>query len=227
MQMRNFLLVFFLAASCVSLVGCSKPTETKSEIVADDAMPPATDDQKPSAPEPRVAKSPSCEAEPPAICSGPLVATLENVTLQWLRAPNNRGDRWVTGTATVVLQSRVAEPVQIALLNDEIALKFANGTTLANRGNSNWVSGLEFCGRDGVRCVNNQDKPFTIIAPGDSPLRLQLKFEDLLSAQEIPSLAGATTASISMSLWNIHTDPAGSRLNVSIGDAPVANSTVE
>ena len=227
MQIRNFLLASTLAIACVSAVSCTKPTETTPEVDVDDPKPQVIDDKKSSVVEQPAVVLPKCEAEAPAICAGPVIAKVENVTLQWLGAPNSRGDRRVTGTATVTLQSRVAEPVQIALLNDEIALKFANGTTLTNRGNSRQVSGLDFCGRDGVRCVNNQDKPFTTVTPGDSPLRVEFKFEDELSAQEIPSLAGATTASISMSLWGIHTDPAGNRLTVSIGNAPVANSTVE
>jgi hypothetical protein len=227
MQIRNFLIASTLAIGCAGAVGCTKQPETTPEVAVDDPKLQVTDEKKPQVIEQSSAALPTCEAEAPAICAGPVIAKVENVTLQWLGAPNNIGDRRVTGTATVTLQSRVTEPVQVALLNDEIALKFANGTTLTNRGNSSQVSGLEFCGRDGVRCVNNQYKPFTTITPGDSPLRVEFKFEDQLSAQEIPSLAGATTASISMSLWGIHTDPAGNRLTVSIGNAPVANSTVE
>lgn len=199
-------------------VGDPTPTPTP-------APPPTPTPTPTSAPPPPVA---TCDAPAPKICAGPLVVGLEDVTLQWAGEPRSSGDRQVEATATLTLAGRVPEAVQVALLNGEIALKFANGTVLTrNQVKHRDISGLNFCGFSGDQCVNKGRQSFTTIAPGDSPIRVAMRFPGTVRASQIASLANASTASISLSVWLIHNDPAGEQRTISIGGIAVANSTVE
>jgi len=114
------------------------------------------------------------------------------------------------------------------MLNEAVTLTYSNGTAMTlNDGDSRAYSGLSFCGRDGVSCINNQDSPFTTISPGDSPLRVNLRFDKYVEAAEAATLAQATRADLALSLWVIETDPNGERRTVSVGNVPVQNGTVQ
>lgn len=168
----------------------------------------------------------SCSVPAPAICAGPLTVSVENVTLLFDGPPSNEGRRRMLGTATVVLQSRSSQAVRAAILDEPITLAYRNGTTMTLN-NSNGATGMAFCGDDGVECINNQRSPFSTINPGDSPVRVLLKFEKYIEAAEIKTLADANTADLSMSIWTIETDPAGERRTISVGNSPVQNGTLQ
>lgn len=207
------------AMTALSLASCEpKPTEPPVPSPSVTADPTATVSAFPATP------LPSCSAKPPSVCVGPLVASLENVTLQWASPPESDGDRDVLGTATLVLSNGTAQPVYAALLRKDVTLKFANGTTLKTT-NDRDVSGISICGWEGPECVNSHRESFSTLSPGDSPVRIEVAIRDSVTASAIPSLANATTGSLAAELWVIHNDPAGNKVSVSIGNATVANST--
>jgi hypothetical protein len=213
--------------SLLTLAGCeSKAPEPTIANSGNETLPPEKELEPPE-PAPKVTL-PACEAEAPSVCAGPLIGNVENVTLQWNGRPSSDGRRRLKGTATLTLAGRVAEPLQVALLRQDLLLKYANGTVLTvNSRDDRKVSGLSVCGCNGQECINKNLQTFSAIAPGDSPVRVDINFDGFVTAEEVGSLAKATTASLSVKLWVVHTDPAGNQQTVSVGGIPVANSTVE
>lgn len=230
MLLKSALRIAPLALALSLLAACQpeKTEENGGNATTPAPVPAAEPAATTSAPPPAAPAVAACDAPAPKICAGPLVVGLEDVTLQWAGEPHNDGDRPVEATATLTLAGRVPEAVQVALLNGEIALKFANGTVLTrNQVKHRDISGLNFCGFSGDQCVNKGRQSFTTIAPGDSPIRVAMRFPGTVRASQIASLANASTASISLSVWLIHNDPAGEQRTISIGGIAVANSTVE
>ncbi|MCL9999827.1 MAG: hypothetical protein NBV68_10640 [Erythrobacter sp.] len=216
------------AALALSLAGC---TQTENETVGETEIGSPAMPTTP-APEPTAtvasAPPPPCDAPAPAVCAGPLVVSVENVTLLFDGQPDDRGGRGLTGTASLVLKTRSTQPIQVAMLKKAITLTYNNGTAMTlNDGKRSDYSGLSFCGFDGVSCINNQDTPFSTVSPGDSPLRVNFRFRKFVDAPEAATLAQANAADLALSLWVIETDPNGEQRTVSVGNVPVKNGTIQ
>lgn len=218
------------AALALSLAGCTPAEEGEEGVPGGAETSPAVIDTPAPAPAPTIAAAPPppCDAPAPAVCAGPLVVSVENVTLLFDGQPNDRGSRALTGTASLVLKTRSAQPIQVAMLKKSITLTYNNGTAMTlNDGKRSDYSGLSFCGFDGVSCLNNQDTPFSTVSPGDSPLRVNFRFRKYVDAPEAATLAQANAADLALSLWVIETDPKGEQRTVSVGNVPVKNGTIQ
>lgn len=220
-------LIFVFGFSTLVACGPERSPEPPNKNTDGSEKPEIKEDIQFPPPTPKVAL-PACEAKEPSVCAGPLIGNVENVTLQWRGKVLSDGDREIQGTAALTIASRVPEQLQVALINQDILLVYSNGTTLRlNHLDDENVSGLSFCGFGGEACVNENIGVFSSIQPGDSPIRVDMKFFGRISKEEVPSLAKANTASLSVKLWVVHTDPAGNQQTVSIGGIPVTNSTVD
>lgn len=219
------------AALVLTLAGCSPAEDGGPKGPGGGETAPATTDTPTPMSSPAVMTAPPpppCDAPAPAVCAGPLVVSVENVTLLYDGPPNSQGGRRLSGTASLVLKTRSAQPIQVALLERAITLTYTNGTAMTlDDGIRSDYSGLSFCGRDGVSCINNQNTPFATVSPGDSPLRVNFRFRTNVDAPEAATLAQANAADLSLSLWVIETDPNGEQRTVSVGNVPVKNGTIQ
>lgn len=155
----------------------------------------------------------SCEAT--SYCSGPLVVSADNLTLTRFR----KNEVEVVGTLS--FSNRSGADLKVALLQGELTLNTDKGIT-ANQGNI-YTSGLGVCRTEGSSCFDAAPDTFRLIAPGDSPARLNVKLMGRFEPPLAPLLAQIETGTLTVEAYAVAADGSRQVHRIALANVPITN----
>lgn len=171
----------------------------------------------------RTTQALSCPDTPGSMCLGPLIVRAEGVNLLADGGANSDGSRNLNSRGTIVFENRTGAPIRFAVLVTPTDALFNNGLRLGSLSTSGLdVTGVLTC-RDGPQCWQGTPERFQTLAPGDSPARASIGFRGRMDGSLAASLQTVSSATITLQLYVVDANNAGSVLNVSLPNVPVQN----
>jgi hypothetical protein len=159
----------------------------------------------------------SCEAT--SYCSGPLVVRADNLVLNRTRA--NQIDL----VGTLSFENRSSADVRVALLSGKLVMNTDKGITL-EQGNR-YTSGLEVCQNDGSECFDASPDTFRLIAPGDSPAKLNVALRGGLEPPQAPLVPQIETGTLTVEAYTVAADGARQVHRIALANVPISNQVTQ
>lgn len=223
MRMKStYVHTMLLGAAAVALASCgdaAEDTGANAEAPVEETLSDAEFGSS-SQPSQAVAAPQSCEAG--AYCSGPLVVRSDSLTF------SQDGAGWMTVVGTLTFENRSNQDLRLALMSDEVVMNMDKGARLTQR-NTDRITGLGHCSREGSECFNQTPDTFTQISPGDSPARVNIVLAsngrpDAALAPSLPEIAGGT---LTMSAYTVAADGTRKLHRISLANVPVTNQLAQ
>lgn len=162
-----------------------------------------------------------CPNAPGSMCIGPLIVRAEGLTLSSEGGAQSDGARYLSSRGNLVFENRTSAPVRVAILDMPTDILFDNGIRL--RVADNGITGVHVCGRDGAECFQGMPERFQTLAPGDSPARANISFYGRMDGSLAASLPSVSSGTVTLQVYAVGSDNAGSVLNISLPNAQVQN----
>ncbi|WP_143738127.1 hypothetical protein [Erythrobacter donghaensis] len=200
-------------AALLALQACGE-TQTDAPIAPTTTTPEPEPDLTTPSPISETAPSPqSCEAT--SYCSGPLVVSADNLTLTRFR----KNEIEVVGTLS--FNNRSGADLKLALLQGQLTLNTDKGVT-ADQGNI-YTSGLGVCRTEGSACFDAEPDTFRLIAPGDSPARLNVKLQGRFEPALAPLVAQIETGTLTVEAYTVAADGSRQVHRIALANTPITN----
>lgn len=217
---------FLAVAACATLVtGCGNDaTEDAPASVADEGVASTADGTEPElfgeAAE-AVPTAPPVSCDPGAFCEGPLVVRVDRLNL----VPRNYSNTLAAAlSGTLSIENRTAEDLRVIQMDENIRATLANGISGSARARD---TGLNICRNDGSACFAQNPDSFRLLAPGDSPAKINVALEVRYPAQMTPSMGDVETATITFQLYSVSASGEKRLHQISLADAPIQNRMAE
>jgi hypothetical protein len=206
------------SAAIIALVACdqadapepSPPTSTTSTLPDADLDPSE-----------KAASAAPIEQSCPATsyCSGPLVVKSDILTLNRPR----EGQIEIVGTLS--FENRSGSDVRLALLDEQLVLNTTKGISAVQRGY--YTAGLGVCRDEGSACFDSKPDTFRLIAPGDSPAKLNVNLTGSFEAPLAPMVAQVETGTLTLNAYAVAADGARQLHRISLANVPITNQVTQ
>lgn len=159
----------------------------------------------------------SCEAT--SYCSGPLVVRSDNLVLN--RTQNDQID--IVGTLS--FENRSAADLKLALLDGDLIMNTDRGLSLGQR--NIYTSGLGVCRKEGSECFDAEPDTFRLIAPGDSPAKLNVSLRGNLVASGAPLVAQIESGTLTVKAYTVAADGSRQVHRIALANIPITNQATQ
>lgn len=184
------------------------PTHDDSTVPDLTAPTPAAD----TAPPPQ-----SCE--PTTYCSGPLVVRADNLAL------NRTSGNEVQLVGTLSFENRSAADLRVALLSGYLVMNTDKGIRL-EQGNI-YTTGLDVCREDGSECFDASPDTFRLIAPGDSPAKLNVALRSNVQAPQAPLVPQIENGTLTVEAYTVAADGSRQVHRIALANAAISNQVTQ
>jgi hypothetical protein len=159
----------------------------------------------------------SCEAT--SYCSGPLVVRSDNLAL------NRKSDQLIEVVGTLSFENRSTSDLKVAILEDNLVLNTDKGIKAEQ--NSRYVSGLGICKRDGSECFDAAPDTFRLIAPGDSPAKLNISLSGSFQAAQAPLVGQIESGTLTLLAYTVAADGSRQVHRIALAKTPISNQVAQ
>lgn len=210
--------VLIASAALAALSSCGETTETAPPDEGSEAAAMADADLATPAPAPVAAPvQQSCEAT--SYCSGPLVVKSDILTLS--RPRENR----IEIVGTLSFENRSGADLRLALFNDELVINTTKG--IKAKQDTRYTSGLGICRIDGSACFDSKPDTFRLIAPGDSPAKLNVNLKGSFEAPLAPMVSEVESGTLTLNAYTVAADGSRQLHRISLANVPITNQVTQ
>ncbi|QYU66259.1 hypothetical protein J4558_14815 [Leptolyngbya sp. 15MV] len=218
---RAFSHALLLAAAGLVLASCGAADDGAGEGGPDPTKP--TDGTNGSGltrgPTPAAAPPPqSCETT--SYCAGQLLVRSDNLTL------SQESGGWLNVVGTLSFENRSAQDLRIALMREDIVLNLSNGSKV-EQGNFRNVTGLGHCIREGAECFATTPDTFRVLAPGDSPAKVNLSLAGGVTPSLTPTVPQIDKGTLTLTAYTVAADGDRRLHRVSLANVPITNQLAQ
>ncbi len=162
---------------------------------------------------------PPQSCEPTSYCSGALVVRSDNLALS--RSSNGL----VKVVGTLSFENRSANDLRVALIDRNLVLNTDKGIVAEQRGY--YTTGLGVCRNEGSECFDSKPDTFRLIAPGDSPAKVNVSLSGSFDASQTPLVSQIETGTLTLEAYSVAADGSRQMHRIALASVPISNQAAE